>query len=78
VLERLDFILLHFRSILYTDPRARMSRLKPAFGAIAPAAGRMQQTSKQQQAFEQDDGIVLEKAHLTSRECVDASLQVYL
>jgi hypothetical protein len=55
-----------------------MSRLKPAFGAIAPAAGRMQQTSKQQQAFEQDDGIVLEKAHLTSRECVDASLQVYL
>jgi hypothetical protein len=55
-----------------------MSRLKPAFGAIAPAAGRQQTASKQQQAFEQDDGLVVEKAHLTSRECVDASLQVYL
>ena len=51
-----------------------MSRLKPAFGA--PAAGRQQQASKQQQAFEQDNGQIVEKAHLISRECVDASLQV--
>jgi len=57
---------------------ARMSRLKPAFAPIAPIAGRQQTASKQQQAFEQDDGLVLEKAHLISRECVDASLQVYL
>ena len=61
-----------------TEINARMSRLKPAFGAIAPAAGRQQAASKQQEAFNQDVGLVLEKAHLTSRECVDASLQVKL
>ena len=53
-----------------------MSRLKPAFGGIAPAAGRQQAASKQQVAFEQDVGLLQEKAHLISRECVDASLQV--
>lgn len=53
-----------------------MSRLKPVFGGLAPAASRQQAASKQQQAFEQDNGQIVEKAHLIPRECVDASLQV--
>lgn len=52
-----------------------MSRLPPALG-IAPMAGRQQAVSKQQQAFEQDNGRIIESVYLSSRESIDASLQV--
>lgn len=52
-----------------------MSRLPPALGFQA-GAGAGQGPSKQQQAFEQDTGFLMDKVHLLPREAVDASLQV--